>query len=462
MILPLEKNRAFIFLSAFLLICSIGNIPKVSASDFTFKLSITEALKNSLELKSEKYRLESVRHSLEESYSSKDWSNSFTTIYNSSSKQSDSVGSYINDDTTTSTISLSKKILDGGEAFEKYSIAMDNIKLQENKFKLIEQKVILNAVNSYLDVYTNQSFFSLRKRSLERFKENVEATRLKLEAGTVTPTILAEAESKLAKANYDLILAEGNLKNAVSKFKSITKFKVVPNKLYLPSLNFKEPKTENETIKLSNKNNLSLNISQLKKALAEKNIKLYKTGNRPSLKLEFLLKDSQSSASNSTSDYQSYGANITFSSPLFYNNSSKSSLRRLDKLYMASSLDLSEKYRKVELDAISSFQNYKNSLAKIIASESEKKSSLLALNGIKKEAELGIRTVLEELDAEVEYLNASANLIKSEAEKVYNLLSIKAILGELTIKVIDSKYIDNFVLKDKDLNFNILDTKMFN
>ena len=462
MILPLEKNRAFIFLSAFLLICLIGNIPKVSASDFTFKLSITEALKNSLELKSEKYRLESVRHSLEESYSSKDWSNSFTTVYNSLNKQSDSVGSYVNDDTTTSTISLSKKILDGGEAFEKYSIAMDNIKLQENKLKLIEQKVILNAVNSYLDVYTNQSFFSLRKRSLERFKENVEATRLKLEAGTVTPTILAEAESKLAKANYDLILAEGNLKNAVSKFKSITKFKVVPNNLYLPSLNFKEPKTENETIKLSNKNNLSLNIAKLNKALAEKNIKLYKTGNRPSLKLEFLLKDSQSSASNSTSDYQSYGANITFSSPLFYNNSSKSSLRRLDKLYMASSLDLSEKYRKVELDAISSFQNYKNSIAKIIASESEKKSSLLALDGIKKEAEFGIRTVLEELDAEVEYLNASANLIKSEAEKVYNLLSIKAILGELTIKVIDSKYIDNFVLKDKDLNFNILDMKMFN
>ena len=128
MILPLEKKRTFIFVSVFFLIYLLVNIPKVSASDFTFKLSITEALKNSLELKSEKYRLESVKHSLEESYSSKDWSNSFTTIYNSSNKQSDSVGSYINDDTTTSTISLSKKIFDGGEAFEKYAIAMDNIK----------------------------------------------------------------------------------------------------------------------------------------------------------------------------------------------------------------------------------------------------------------------------------------------------------------------------------------------
>ena len=461
MSVPLKKNKAFTCLSAFFLIWFIGIIPKVLASDFTFELSITEALKNSLELKADKYRLESVRYSLEESYSSKDWSNSFTTVFNSSNKQSDSNGSYVNDDTTTSTISLSKKVLDGGEAFEKYSIAMDNIKLAKIKLRLTHQKIILNAVNSYLNVYSNQSVVNLRKRSLERFIENVEATSLKLEAGTVTPTILAEAQSKLAKANYDLILAQGNLKNAISQFKSITKFKVIPNKLSLPILSFKAPKTENETIRLSVKNNLSIAIAKLNTVLAKKNIELKKTDKRPSLKLEFLLKDSQSSVSSSTSDFQSYGANLTFSSPLFYNNSTKSSVRRLDKLYMASTYDLSEKYRQVELDAISSFQNYKNAIAKTIASESEKKSSWLALNGIKKEAEFGIRTVLDELDAEIKYLNASTNLIKSEAEEVYNLLSIKAVLGELSIKVINSNFRDNFDFKDNDLNFNILDMKMF-
>ena len=51
-------------------------------------------------------------------------------------------------------------------------------------------------------------------------------------------------------------------------------------------------------------------------------------------------------------------------------------------------------------------------------------SSLLALNGIKKEAQFGIRTVLEVLDAEVEYLNASTNVIKSEAEEIYSQFDI--------------------------------------
>ena len=458
----LKKNKTVSFLVAFFMIYFIFNISKVIASDFTFQLSITEALKNSLELKAEKYRLESIKHSVDESYSSKDWSNSFTTIYNSSNKQSDFDGSYVNDDTTTSTISLSKKIFDGGEAFERASIAKDNIKIQEVKLQLTHAKILLNAVQSYLNVYTNQSVVSLRKRSLVRFKENVQATSLKLEAGTVTRTVLAEAQSKLAKANYELILAKGDLNNAISQFKSITKFKVIPNKLSLPVLNFKVPTIESQIVELALKNNLSIIISKFTKSLADKNIELNKTNNRPSLKIEFLLKDNQSSLANATSDYQSYGANITFSSPLFYNNSSKSSLKKLEKLSLAASLDLSEKYRMIELEAISSFQNYKNSVAKTLASKTEKKSSLLALNGIKKEAEFGIRTVLDELDAEVEYLNASANLIKSEAEQIYYLLTIKDVLGKLSIKDINESYNDNFILKENKMNFKILDKKMFN
>jgi outer membrane protein TolC len=103
----------------------------VFASDFTLDISVNEALKNSLELKSQTYKLEATKYSLEEAYSSKDWSSSLTSTYNSSNKQSDGVGSYTNDDSITSTISLSKKIFDGGESFEKYRIAKDNIRLNE-------------------------------------------------------------------------------------------------------------------------------------------------------------------------------------------------------------------------------------------------------------------------------------------------------------------------------------------
>ena len=431
-------------------------------TDFLFENSIHEALKNSLELKAQNYKLAATKNSLEESGSSKDWTNSFTTTFKSDNKDSNSQGTFVNDETTTSTISLSKNIFDGGEAYEKISIAKENIKLEQYNLSIIEQKIILNSIRAYLDVYSNQSVVSLRKKSLERFKENVDATELKLQAGTVTPTTLAEAQSKLAKAQYDLILSEGNLEKAISKFKSITKFKVVPNKLSLPDSTFIPPDTKNKTVKIALENNLDIIVAKLKKNIAEKNVALKESDNRPTLNLEFFGKDSESSLNTSSTDYQSYGVNLTFKTPLFYNSSSKASIKKLDNLSRASSVELSEKQRQVELSAISSYQNYKSAIAKTKASESEKKSSLLALNGIKKESEFGIRTILDVLDAEVDFLNASSNLIQSQADEIYSVYQIKSILGSLSIKDINNDLDVKYDLKQNKLDFNILDRRMFN
>ena len=414
------------------------NASKVLSSDLLFENSIHEALKNSLELKAQNYKLAATKNSLEESGSSKDWTNSFTTTFKSDNKDSNSQGTFVNDETTTSTFSLSKNIFDGGEAYEKISIAKENIKLEQYNLRIIEQKIILNSIRAYLDVYSNQSVVSLRKKSLDRFKENVDATELKLQAGTVTPTTLAEAQSKLAKAQYDLILSEGNLEKAISKFKSITKFNVIPNKFSLPNSNFTPPDTKNKTVKIALENNLDIIVAKLKKNIAEKNVELKESDNRPTLNLEVFGKDSESSLNTSSTDYQSYGVNLTFKTPLFYNSSSKASIKKLDNLSRASSVELSEKQRQVELSAISSYQNYKSAIAKTKASESEKKSSLLALNGIKKESEFGIRTILDVLDAEVDFLNASSNLIQSQADEIFSVYQIKSILGSLSIKDINN------------------------
>ena len=320
----------------------------------------------------------------------------------------------------------------------------------------------MNSIRAYLDVYSNQSVVSLRKKSLYRFKENVDATELKLQAGTVTPTTLAEAQSKLAKAQYDLILSEGNLEKAISKFKSITKFKVIPNKFSLPDSNFTPPDTKNKTVKIALENNLDIIVAKLKKNIAEKNVELKESDNRPTLNLEVFGKDSESSLNTTSTDYQSYGVNLTFKTPLFYNSSSKASIKKLDNLSRASSIQLSEKQRQVELSAISSYQNYKSAIAKTKASESEKKSSLLALNGIKKESEFGIRTILDVLDAEVDFLNASSNLIQSQADEIFSIYQIKSILGNLSIKDINNDLDVKYDLIENKLDFNILDRRMFN
>jgi len=84
------------------------------------------------------------------------------------------------------------------------------------------------------------------------------------------------------------------------------------------------------------------------------------------------------------------------------------------------------------------------------------------LEGIQKEAEFGIRTVLDVLDAEVDYLNASANLITSEADEIYEMFYIKSIMGNLSQNEFTGENQINFDQKNKKLDFKIFDLKMFN
>ena len=136
------------------------------------------------------------------------------------------------------------------------------------KLKVVEQNVILKGVRAYLDVYSSQSVVKLRSISLERFKGHVKAANLKLSAGTVTPTVVAEAEARLAKAKYEFILAEGNGKNAFSSFKSITKTKNIPFDLKLPIVHLIIPESEEKIIKISKLKNPSIIISQLINSIA--------------------------------------------------------------------------------------------------------------------------------------------------------------------------------------------------
>ena len=138
------------FLSILLIFFVYFNVSKLKGSDFTFEHSIHLALKNSLELKAQNYRLAAAKHSLGEANSSKDWKNSFSTVFNSTNKDSNSNGIFGEDDTTTSTISISKNIFDGGEAFEKHSIAEDTLKLQKARLIRVKQKIILENFEWYV------------------------------------------------------------------------------------------------------------------------------------------------------------------------------------------------------------------------------------------------------------------------------------------------------------------------
>ena len=116
-IFNITKNLKYFFVIMFFV--NIFSYSYAKSNDLTFQNAITQAIKISMEIKAERYRLAAIKHSLGESYSSKDWSSSLTTILNSSNKKTGSQSTYVQNEVATSTLSLSKNLFDGGKEYEK-------------------------------------------------------------------------------------------------------------------------------------------------------------------------------------------------------------------------------------------------------------------------------------------------------------------------------------------------------
>ncbi len=449
----INKNFVNLMLKIFLFLFLLLNSNLVfSNSNKNFELALKNALNNSAELISAKYSFDSKKKLILNAYAGKDWNSSFTSSLSLNNKKYDHTGSFLDETTNLNIISIKKKLFDGGLTENEVEIALNNFNMEKNKFLLVEQKILFETIRSYLNLYKSNKILKLRSINVDKFFKHVNASKLKLKAGTITPTTVAEAEARLARSEYELVLAKTERDNYKNEFFSIVGEDFNVSGLELPVTKFSLPNTKEEAISLAFINSPLILNNQIKKniSLLERNKRI--SANRPSLDIDFQYKYSESSSSNSSSDYSSYGTVLTFKTPLFYNKSEKNLILSLDDKYKSIVQEKREVHRNVKLNVSSSYNNYKNSFLNTKAATKELRAAKLALKGVQKEEEYGIRTLLEVLDNEVNVVNAEVNILKSKCNEILQKFNLKKQIGTLII----SDVVVNFKVKyPNEKNFTI-------
>ena len=119
-------------------------------------------------------------------------------------------------------VTLSKNLYDGGQTKEKTRLAEINLQRASAIYAKTEQGVILGTIEAYLNVLKAGREVKLHARNLTRLKAHVDVAKIRVDAGAATPTRLAEARARYARAQSDAILAETRLTNAKDSFRSLT------------------------------------------------------------------------------------------------------------------------------------------------------------------------------------------------------------------------------------------------
>jgi len=426
----MQKNITSSF-SFFLIIIVICLSFKIKADEnFSFSNAYKKALSNSNMIKKNEFLLNSKSNLISNAYSNKDWNLDFTSSLTLDNKKSDNIGDYVDQKTTVNTISLDKTLIDFGFTDKSVEIALNNKKIASNNLLLAKQDLFINTLKSYLNVYNSNKILNLRISNVKRFNTAVKASKLKLSAGTITPTTVSEAEAKLARSEYDLSISKTEQLNYINEFKSLIGKDFDLKKLKFPEFKYSLPKSIKEAEKLSLKSNLKIANIFLTKKNAELSKDKQLASSYPSLDIDLYLKNSESDSNTSASDYSSYGTTLTFKSSLFRNKSESSLILSLDENYKSVLEEEKELIRVSKLNTLSLFNNYVNSDFNVIAADKEYNASKLALNGVRKEEEFGLRTLLDVLDREADVMDAEVRLLKSKSDQLLNKYKLLINIGK--------------------------------
>ena len=426
----MQKNITSSFSFFFIIIVICLSFKIKADENFSFSNAYKKAISNSNMIKKNEFLLNSKTNLISNAYSNKDWNLDFTSSLTLDNKKSDNIGDYVDQKTTVNTISLDKTLIDFGFTDKSVEIALNNKKIASNNLLLAKQNLFIDTLSSYLNVYNSNKILDLRVSNVNRFKTAVKAAKLKLSAGTITPTTVSEAEARLARSEYELATSKTEQLNYVNEFKSLIGEGFNLKKMNLPEFKYSLPKTIKEAESLA----LNSNLNILNITLAKKNAELLKAkqlaSSYPSLDLDFYLKNSESDSNSSVNDYSSYGTILTFKSSLLRNKSESSLILSLDDDYNSVLEEEKELTRASKLKTLSLFNNYINSDFSVIAANKEYNASKLALNGVKKEEEFGLRTLLDVLDIEVDLMNSEVRLLKSKSDQLLNKYKLLIDIGK--------------------------------
>ena len=348
-------------------------------------------------------------------------SNSWTDAANKS-------GGFKSSATGKGTLTVSKQIFDSGEGAARMRAAELQLDSVRARYASVEQAVLLNIVTAYLDLITSRETVAISRANLQRLEAQTEAARIRLEAGTSTPTNLAQAESRLARAKSNLIQAQSDELVAEETYQSL--IGAVPAQLQVPLMPANLPATilEAEDVALNFHPDILSALAAERAAVAQFDV--LENAVKPKVKLN--LSAGLTEITDSKMDKQEVTASIVFTSPILVTDGTIAKSRETAAKHNQAKSDSAESRRRVALGARSAFQNYVASAAQLDAVAAELQAANLVLEGTKSEVEFGLKTFLDELDAESAVNDALLRQVQTRQAVLQSAYRLKNALGQLT------------------------------
>lgn len=329
-------------------------------------------------------------------------------------------------DTLSQSLSISADLLlyDFGRSRLGIELAKESVLASRESLVNVEQTVLYNAVQAYMNVIRGGEFVALRQNNVRLITEELRAARDRFELGEVTQTDVSIAEARLALSRANLAAAEGDLESAREQYRAFVGH--FPGRLAAAPAAPRTATTLADAKAIAQRTHPAIRQAQREVTIAELGIAIAEAAMKPSLTA-----NATGSISNATTS-PSGSIGLRFSGPIYQGGKLSALYRKAVARRDASRSNLLQTANLTEQNVGLAWARLNVSSAQFQASERQIRAARIAYRGVREEATLGARTTLDVLNSEQELLDAEASRISSYTDFYVATYGLLREMGLLT------------------------------
>ena len=326
-------------------------------------------------------------------------------------------------------ISVSQPLYRGGRTAAATREAKSNVLAARERLRSVEQTVLFDAVTAYMDVLRDQAVLALNRSNEVVLQRQLEATHDRFEVGEVTRTDVAQAEARLSRATSDRIASEGNLIASRAAYEEVVGRK--PERLARVPRLTGLPGNLQDALDIAVEENPDLLAVQHDERASRHAIDAAFGSLLPEVSVDGSLSHVEDSfVVGSETDSAAVTAQIRI--PLYQAGAVSSQVRQNRQTNSQRRLQLRQTMRDVREGVTQAWQRLTTASDSIRSARDEVRAAEIALDGVRQEAEVGLRTTLDVLDAEQELLDARVAVVQAERGEYVAAFEIRGVTGQLS------------------------------
>jgi outer membrane protein len=334
-------------------------------------------------------------------------------------------------------VTVTQTLFNGFQTANRTRQAEGQVFSARETLRTTEQTVLLNAATAYMNLLQTAALLELQRSNVNVLEVTLRQTRDRFNAGEVTRTDVAQAESSLAAGRSQLAVAESNYVTAKAQYLQVIGVPAPARLSPASPVDRLSPPTLGGAIARGRTEHPTITTAMYNVDIATHQVKIAEGALYPVLSaVGSASKTYGSTQSLAVLENLSASLSAQLSVPLYQGGAEYAVIRAAKETLGQRRLDLDTARDAVQSAVTQAWGQLEAAKASISATQAQVSASEIALNGVREEARVGQRTTLDVLNAQQALVNARSALVTAQRDRVVASYTVLAAVGSLSPQIL--------------------------